>query len=270
MALFTGKRGVVMGIANEASLATAIALYLKSEGAEVGIAYQPDKPGRDWNAQRVKAACETLQPAFQLPCDVSDDQSLKTFFAEVGSEMGAIDFLVHSIAFAPLEDLKRTTLEASREGFHTAMDVSAYSFIACAREAAALMPHGGAIATLTYFGGEKVVGGYNLMGVCKAALDMSVRYLAYDLAPRKIRVNAVSAGPVKTQSSSVFAGVMAMFKAMSPQGRNITADDVARSIAYLLCDLSTATTGEIIHVDGGYHLMGSPGYAFDRLGIKIE
>lgn len=252
-----------MGIANESSLAAAVAKYLHAEGAELGLSYQPDK------AEKVKAIAAPWSPAFVLPCDVSDDASLKKFFSEAGGEMGAIDFLVHSIAFAPLADLKRSTLEASRDGFRIAMDVSAYSLIACAREAAALMPSGGAIATLTYYGGEKVVGGYNLMGVCKAALDMAMRYVAYDLAPRGVRVNAISAGPVKTASSSVFGGVMQMFAAMSPQGRNITAEDVARAAAFLLGDASGATTGETLHVDGGYHVMGSPGYAFERLGIKI-
>jgi enoyl-[acyl-carrier protein] reductase I len=259
-----------MGIANESSLATSVAKYLKAEGAELGLSYQPDKPGRDWNIQRVKTATEGMSPLFTLPCDVTDDASLKYFFSEVGGEMGAIDFLVHSIAYAPPEDLKHTTLDASREGFHVAMDVSCYSLIACAREAAALMPSGGAIGTLTFFGGEKVVGGYNLMGVCKAALDMAVRYLAYDLAPRNIRVNAVSAGPVKTQSLGVFGDLSDHVKAISPQGRSITGDDVARAMGFLLSPLASATTGELMHVDGGYHFMGSPGYAFERLGFKIK
>jgi len=270
MGLFTGKRGIVMGVANEASLATAIAKFLKKEGAELGLSYQPDPPGRDWNLQKVKAATDDLKPLFLLPCDVTTDDSLKHFFSEAGGEMGAIDFLVHSIAFAPVEDLKHSTLEASRDGFHVAMDVSCYSLIACARAAAALMPSGGAIGTLTYFGGERVVSGYNLMGVCKAALDMALRYLAYDLAPKNIRVNAVSAGPVKTQSFGVFGDVLEKFKAMAPQGRNITGDDVARAMGFLLSDLASSTTGEVLHVDGGYHFMGSPGYAFERLGIKIK
>lgn len=265
MGMFSGKKGIIMGIANERSLATAIARFLHKEGAKLGFSHLPDRDGRDFFSKRIREITGPMGTKTVLPCDVSNDEEIKEFFSEVGGEMGTIDFLVHSIAFAPQNDIRCPTVEVSRKGFLEAMSISAYSFISVAREAAKLMPSGGSIATMTYFGAEKVVGGYNLMGVCKAALEAAVRYLAFDLAPLEIRVNAVSAGHVKTLSSSIFSSMTKLFAAMAPTGKNITAEQVAKTTAYLLSDLSLGTTGEILHVDGGYNIMGSPGYAFERL-----
>lgn len=184
--------------------------------------------------------------------------------------MGRIDFLVHSIAYCPIEDITCKTMEVSRNGFHVAMDISVFSLLSAAREAAKIMPDGGSILTMSYFGGERVVAGYNIMGVCKAALESLVTYLAYDLGPKNIRVNTLSPGAIKTLSASAvgeFDEMMKLNEALAPMGKNITLDDVAKSAAYLLSDLSSATTGETLHVDYGYNIMGSPGYALERLGV---
>lgn len=264
MGLFTGKKGIIMGVANEFSLASGVADFLKKEGAEIGFSHLPDKvDGPAKMLRRVMRVSEPLGIKFVRPCDVGNDADINRFFGEVKEEFGSIDFLVHSIAFAPLDDIRCATIDASRAGFLTAMDISVYSFIACARAAAALMVNGGAMTTMTYYGGERVVGGYNLMGVCKAALESATKYLAWDLGPKGIRVNAVSAGPVKTlASSAVGAGDMLnMYSAMAPMARNISNLEVGRSTGFLLSDMASATTGETLHVDCGYHIMGSPGRA---------
>jgi enoyl-[acyl-carrier protein] reductase I len=271
MGLFTGKKGIIMGVVNEYSIATGIAKVLHAEGATLGFSHLPDKDGRDRMAKRVQRVAEPLGVAFVRPCDVQVESDIASFFAEVEDAFGTIDFLVHSIAYAPLEDIRCPTLEASREGFKTAMDVSVYSLIAVVREAAKLMPDGGSIATMSYFGGEKVVGGYNLMGLCKSALDMAMRYLAFDLGPRRIRVNGVSAGPIKTLAASAvgdFSEMLRLYAAVAPMARNITSEDVGKATAFLLSDLASATTGELLHVDCGYNIMGGPGHALERLGVK--
>ena len=264
MGLFTGKKGIIMGVANEHSLASGVAEFLKKEGAEIGFSHLPDKDGGPAKMlRRVMRVAEPLGITFVRPCDVASDADITRFFDEVREDFGSIDFLVHSIAFAPMDDIRCATVDASRAGFLTAMDISVYSFIACARSAASLMTPGSAMTTMTYFGGERVIGGYNLMGVCKAALEAATKYLAWDLGPKGIRVNAISAGPVKTlASSAVGAGEMLqLYSSISPMGRNISNEEVGRSAGYLLSDLASATTGEVLHVDCGYHVMGSPGRA---------
>ena len=268
MGLFAGKKGIIMGVVNEFSIATGVAQVLQAEGATLGFSHLPDKDGRDRMQKRVMRVAEPLGVRFMKPCDVTKDQDIDDFFAAVKAEFGAIDFLVHSIAFAPLEDLRCATVDCSREGFKTAMDISVYSFIATARAAARLMPDGGSMVTLSYFGGEKVVGGYNMMGVCKAALEMATRYLAFDLGPKNIRVNAISAGPIKTLAASAvgdFSQMLGLYAAVAPMGRNVSPAEVGKTSAYLLSGLASATTGEVLHVDGGYHMMGSPGHAAAKL-----
>jgi len=199
--------------------------------------------------------------------NVQDDENIAEVMKTAEAEFGKIDFLLHSIAYADRADLSRDTIETSRAGFNMAMEISAYSLIAVANAARHIMNDGGAIATMTYFGGEKCVPGYNVMGICKAALDASMRYLAYDLGPRGIRVNALSAGPLKTLAGSA-AGVgemLAMYQDIAPTCRNITHEEVGRTGAFLLSDCANGITGEILHVDGGYNAMGSPGRLLDKV-----
>jgi len=269
--MFEGKKGVIMGVANEYSIAAGIAKYLTEQGATLGFSHLPDKEGRDRMEKRVRRVADPLGANLVLPCDVTSDDDVESFFKAVHEQMGLIDFMVHSIAFAPLEDIQCATIDASRKGFQIGMDISVYSFIAAARGAAKIMNPGGAIATMTYFGGEKVVGGYNMMGVCKAALEAAGKDLAYDLGPRNIRVNGVSAGPIKTLASSAvgeLSEMLALNAAVAPMGRNVTTLDVGKATAYILSDLASATTGEIMHVDYGYNIMGSPGHAVERLGLS--
>lgn len=271
MGLFSGKKGIIMGVANEYSIAAGVAKFLVQEGATIGLNHLPDKEGRDRMFKRAQRVSEPLGVKFVKPCDVNSDDDLKAFFGEVKAEFGTLDFLVHSIAYAPLEDIRCPTLQVSREGFKIAMDTSVYSFIAVANHASHLMIEGGSMVTMSYFGGERVVGGYNLMGLCKSALEMATKYLAYDLGPKNIRVNAVSAGPIKTLASSAVSDLsqmLALNAAISPLGRNVTTEEVGKVTAFLLSDLSSATTGEVLHVDGGYNIMGSPGHAVERLGLS--
>ncbi len=273
MGLFTGKKGVVMGVANDHSLAWAIARALHREGAEIGFNHLPDKEGRNRMEKRLRTLAEPIGSKLMAACDVTDDAQIKDFFGKVREIYGTIDFFVHSIAFAPLDDIRGRTLDCTREGFRIGMDISVYSFLATARAAAELMPNGGSMLAMSYFGGEKVVGGYNMMGVCKAALDMAIRYAAFDLGPKNVRVNGLSAGPVRTLAASAvgeFQEMMKLYDAVSPMGRNITPEEVGNAAAYLLSGMSSATTGEIHHVDCGYHVMGSPGHAMERLGISVK
>jgi len=262
MGLFSGKKGLVLGVANDWSIAWAITRKLLDEGAEVGFTHLPGEKME----RRLRKLADPIGARLITSCDVQQDEDVARVFAEAKQTYGALDFVLHSIAYAPLEDLKKPFVESSREGFKTAMDVSVYSLAIVARHAAEVMPEGGAIATLTYFGGERVVAGYNLMGVCKAALDASVRYLAYDLGPRKIRVNALSAGPVKTLAASAVGEsdkLAGLYEAVSPLGRNIDREEVGKAGMFLLSDLASGITGEVLHVDCGYNIMGSPGRAIE-------
>jgi enoyl-[acyl-carrier protein] reductase I len=262
MGLFTGKKGVVLGVANDFSIAWAIARKLLDEGAEVGFTHLPG----DKMERRVRKLAEPVNAKLITPCDVQKDDDVARVFREAGEVYGSLDFVLHSIAFAPLEDLKNPFVKSSREGFKTAMDISVYSLAIVCRHAAEVMPNGGAIETLTYFGGEKVVSGYNLMGVCKAALDSAVKYLAFDLGPKNIRVNALSAGPVKTLAASAVGEsdkLAGLYEAVAPMRRNITREEVGAAGMFLLSDLASGITGEIMHVDCGYNAMGSPGRAIE-------
>jgi len=272
MKLFEGKKGLILGVANDRSIAWAIAKEIMDQGGTCGFSHLPDRPEDEKKKNRMRVSkClggYDKQVAFLSPLDVQDDTQIKDFMEMAGREMGSIDFLLHSIAFADRNDLSRDTTETSRAGFKLAMDVSVYSLIAVTNAARGILSDSGSVLTMTYFGGEKCVPGYNVMGVCKAALDATVRYLAFDMGPRGIRVNAVSAGPLKTLAG-VAAGVGEMqeyYDYVAPLGRCVTHEEVGRSGAYLLSDYSNGITGEILHVDSGYNIMGSPG----RLLLKMR
>jgi enoyl-[acyl-carrier protein] reductase I len=260
-------------VANDHSIAWAIAQEVMAQGAVCGFTHLPDRPDdeRQRNRRRVALLTDAAPGAkFLVPLDVSKDEDLAALVERTAAEFGKIDFLLHSIAFASLDDLKRPTVETSREGFKMAMEISAYSLIAVANAAKDLLAPRSAILTMTYFGGEKAVPGYNVMGVCKAALDSIVKYLAFDLGPRGIRVNALSAGPVRTLAGRG-AGVedmLGLYERMAPLGRNITHEEVGRTGAFLLSELSDGMTGEIVHLDCGYNIMGSPGRLLD--GVKPQ
>jgi enoyl-[acyl-carrier protein] reductase I len=269
MGMFDGKKGLILGVANDHSIAWAIAQQILTGGGLCGFTHLPDRPDdeRQRNRRRVSQLTDTQPNAkFLVPMDVSKDEDIRAVMARAKEEFGKIDFLLHSIAHASLEDLKNDTIRTSRDGFKMAMEISAYSLIACCNAAQDILADGAAVLTLTYFGGEKAVPGYNVMGICKAALDACVKYLAYDLGPRGIRVNAVSAGPIRTLAGRG-AGVdemLVLYEQMAPLGRNVTHEEVGRSGAFLLSDMSDGITGEILHVDAGYNMMGSPGRMLDK------
>lgn len=270
MGRFEGKKGLIIGVANDRSIAWAIAQHILEEGGECGFTHLPDRPDdlRRKNRRRVSKCTDPYDRAkFLVPLDVRDDQNIGEVIQMTADTFGQIDFLLHSVAYADREDLGGPTVETSRGGFAMAMDISAYSLIAISNAAKKVMSPRSAIAAMTYFGGEKCVPGYNVMGVCKAALDAIVRYLAFDLGPRGVRVNALSAGPLKTLAGSA-AGVgemLGLYAQMAPMGRNITHEEVGRTGAFLLSDDADGITGEILHVDGGYHAMGSPGRLLDAI-----
>ncbi len=259
--LMKGKRGLIMGLANDKSLAWGIAKQLAEHGAELAFSYQGDAL-----AKRVKPLAEKLGSDFTFECDVSDMDSLDAGFAAIKERWGTMDFVVHAIGFSDKSELRGKYVDTSLDNFLMTMNISAYSMVAVTKRAAELMPPlqedgtgGGSIITLTYYGAEKVVPHYNVMGVAKAALEASVRYLANDLGPAGIRVNALSAGPVKTLAASGigdFRYILKWNELNSPLRRNITIDDVGGSGLYLLSDLSSGVTGEVHHVDSGYHLVG--------------
>ncbi|MFN9603046.1 MAG: enoyl-ACP reductase [Planctomycetota bacterium] len=272
MKLFEGKKGLILGVANDRSIAWAIAREIMDQGGICGFSHLPDRADdeKKKNRMRVSKCIESYssQTAFLHPLDVQDDAQVNAFMELAGKELGQLDFLLHSIAFADRDDLSRSTVETSRAGFKLAMDVSVYSLIAVTNAARGILKDNASVLTMTYFGGEKCVPGYNVMGVCKAALDATVRYLAFDMGERGIRVNAVSAGPLKTLAG-VAAGVGEMqeyYDYVAPMGRCVTHEEVGRSGAYLLSDYRNGITGEILHVDSGYNIMGSPG----RLLLRMQ
>ncbi len=268
MGLFDGKKGLVVGIANDRSIAWSITECLHEEGAVMGFTHLPDKdPERRKNEKKVRKLVDPIGAKFVVPCDVCSDDDLDAVFATAKQELGEIDFLVHSVAFAPPDDLTGPTYNSSREGYKLAMEVSAYSLLAMARRAREIMPNGGSIMALTYFGGEEVVPGYNLMGICKAALECGVKYLASELGSENIRVNAISAGPIRTISASGvgdFKKMLELYEYVAPLHRNVDAHEVGKSAKYLLSDLSSAVTGEILHVDCGFSIMGAPAAVAER------
>jgi enoyl-[acyl-carrier protein] reductase I len=254
--LLEGKVGVVLGVANKRSIAWGIAQAAAREGARLALTYQGERL-----EENVRELSEALKDPLVLPCDVTRDEDLDRLAADLRSAYGGIDFLVHSVAFAMREELDGEFLNTSREGYRMAQDISSYSLTATARRLAPLMEErgGGSIITLTYLGGERVVPHYNVMGVAKAALDMSVRYLAADLGPRGIRVNAISAGPIKTLAASGVHGISKMLeyhRTHAPLRKNTEQDEVGDTAVFLLSRLGRGVTGEVIHVDGGFHVMG--------------
>jgi enoyl-[acyl-carrier protein] reductase I len=254
--LLEGKVGVVLGVANKRSIAWGIARAASREGARLALTYQGERL-----EENVRELSEGLKGPLVLPCDVARDEDLDRLAADLRREFGGLDFVVHSVAYALREELDGEFLNTSREGYRVAQDISAYSLTAAARRLAPLMEGrgGGSIVTLTYLGGERVVPHYNVMGVAKAALDMSVRYLASDLGPRGIRVNAISAGPIKTLAASGVHGLGKMLeyhRTNSPLRRNTEQDEVGDAALFLLSHLGRGVTGEVIHVDGGFHVMG--------------
>lgn len=253
--LLEGTRGVVMGVANERSIAWGCAKACMEQGAQLAFNFLGDA-----QEKRVRALLDGHPGTLCFPCDVTKDEEIAAFFDHVRTEWGSIDFLIHSIAYADREDLKGRYVDTSRENFAMALDISAYSLVALVKAAEDLFPEsGGSIITMTYYGAEKVLPKYNVMGVAKAALEASVRYLASDLGPKNIRVNCISAGPVRTLSSAAIPGFRTMLRVaqeVSPLRRNITQEDVAKSALYLLSDLASGVTGETLHVDSGYNVVG--------------
>ena len=252
--LMAGKRGLVMGVANDRSIAWGIAKAAADQGAGLAFTYQGEALEK-----RVRPLAQSVGAEIVLPCDVTDDASLDRTFDALGTEWGRLDFLVHAIAFSDKEELKGQYLATSRRNFTQTMDISCYSFTACAQRAAPLMTEGGSLLTLTYYGAERVMPHYNVMGVAKAALESSVRYLAADLGGRNIRVNAISAGPIKTLAASGigdFRYILRWNQLNAPLKRNVTIEDVGGAGLFLLSDLGAGVTGEIHHVDAGYHVVG--------------
>ncbi|MBX5475935.1 MAG: enoyl-ACP reductase [Clostridia bacterium] len=250
-----GKRGVVLGVANRHSIAWAITQSLHEAGAQVALTFESERV-----EDRVRKLAESLAIPHVFPCDVTDDAQIAALFEELGRAFGTIDFLVHSIAYAPREALEGAYVDTSRDAFRIALDVSVYSLVALARAARPLMPSGGSIVTMSYYGAEKVMPNYNVMGVAKAALEASVRYLASDLGPSGIRVNAISAGPMNTLAArgiSGFTGALKMHAEKSPLRRNTEGRELGDAAVFLLSDMGRGITGEVLYVDAGYHIMGA-------------
>ncbi|MDO5706314.1 MAG: enoyl-ACP reductase FabI [Paracoccus sp. (in: a-proteobacteria)] len=252
--LMAGKRGLVMGLANDKSIAWGIAKALADQGAELAFSYQGDALKK-----RVEPLAAQLGSDLLADCDVGDEASIDALFAQIGKRWDSLDFLVHAIGFSDKNELRGRYVDTSRDNFMMTMDISVYSFTAVTRRAVAMMPQGGSVLTLTYYGAERVMPHYNVMGVAKAALEASVRYLAEDLGKDGIRVNAISAGPIKTLAASGigdFRYIMKWNELNSPLRRNVTTEDVGKSALYLLSDLGSGVTGETHHVDAGYHVVG--------------
>ncbi len=254
MATLQGKTALIFGLANDKSIAWGISQALHREGATLGFSYAGPVIEK-----RMRPLAERLGATFIEPCDVSSDSDIEQVMARAKDTFGTIDILIHSVAFARQEDLKGRFIDTSREGFLVAHEISAYSLVGLARAARPLMPNGGSMLTLTYYGAEKVVPKYNVMGVAKASLEATVRYLAADLGPEGIRVNAISAGPIRTLAASGISGFRSYLKTFAdsaPLRRNVTIEDVGSTAAFLCSDGASAITGEVLYVDSGYNIMG--------------
>jgi enoyl-[acyl-carrier protein] reductase I len=261
-----GKRGLIMGVANDRSIAWGIAKQLSDQGAELAFSFQGEALEK-----RVRPLADSIGSKLVLPCDVSDDKGVDGLFDAIEKEWGGLDFVVHAIAFSDKNELDGLYVDTTRANFQRTMDISVYSFTAVAKRAAAIMKEGGSLLTLTYYGAERVMPHYNVMGVAKAALEASVRYLAADLGPANIRVNAISAGPIKTLAASGigdFRYILKWNELNSPLRRNVTIEDVGRSGLFLLSDLGSGVTGEVLHVDSGYHTVGM--CSVDSAGATAE
>lgn len=254
--ILEGKKGLVFGIANHRSIAWGIAQALHEHGAELGFSY-----GLPQLERRVRPLAESLGVDFVEKCDVTKDGEIEEVFRKAKDTFGEIDILVHAIAYAQQEDLTGRFVDTSRDGFKMAMDISAYSLVALTHAALPLMSDGGSVLTMTYYGAEKAVPHYNVMGVAKAALEASVRYLAADLGPDNVRVNAISAGPIKTLSAAGISGFRKMLhyvEERAPLRRNVDQNEVGQTALWLCSDLSSGVTGEVVYVDAGYHILGMP------------
>src|SRR5690348_8455650 len=254
--LMAGKRGLIMGVANDHSIAWGIAQMLSSQGAELAFTYQGDA-----QAKRLKPLADSIGSKIVLPADVESDEQLDAAFANLQSQWGALDFVVHSLAFSDAKELKGRYVDTTRANFLKSLDISCYSFTAVARRAAQLMPNGGSLVTLTYLGAQRVMPNYNVMGVAKAALEASVRYLAADLGKDKIRVNAISAGPMRTLAGSAVGDARMVFKwnkSHSPLKKTVELNHVGGAALYLLSDLAGGVTGEVHFVDAGFNVIGMP------------
>jgi enoyl-[acyl-carrier protein] reductase I len=252
--LMAGKRGLIMGVANDRSIAWGIAKALQAQGAEIGFSYQGEALEK-----RVRPLAESIGQDLLIPCDVSDMASVDTCFATLAERWPTIDFLVHAIGFSNKDELRGRYVDTTLDNFLLTMNISCYSFTAVAKRAVAMMPGGGSLLTLSYYGAEKVVPHYNVMGVAKAALEASVRYLAMDLGPQGVRVNAISAGPIKTLAASGigdFRYILKWNELNAPLRRNVTIDEVGGAGLYLLSDLASGVTGELHYVDSGYNIIG--------------
>jgi enoyl-[acyl-carrier protein] reductase I len=254
--LFAGKRVLVFGVANERSIAWGIASAMRSHGARIGLTYLNETVER-----RVRPLAAETEAELVLPCDVADEEDVRSVFGAVREHWGGLDVLVHSIAYAPREDLEGRFLATSRTGFLQALEISAYSLVSLTRAAEPLFPgEGGNVLTMTYYGAEKVVTNYNVMGVAKAALEATVRYLAVDLGPRGVRVNAISAGPIRTLAAAGgvkgFRSMLSIVEGRAPLRRNVSQADVGDAAVFLCSDLARGVTGEVLHVDAGYNIVG--------------
>jgi len=264
--LMEGKRGLIMGVANERSIAWGIAQACAAQGAELAFTYQGEALQK-----RVMPLAQSVGSSIIEPCDVTDEASIDALFAVLKEKWGKLDFVVHGIAFSDKSELDGLYLDTTRANFLKTMDISCYSFTAVAQRAVPLMPEGGSLLTLSYIGAERCMPHYNVMGVAKAALEASMRYLSVDLGPKAIRVNAISAGPIKTLAASGigdFRAILRWNELNAPLRRNVTQMEVGHSALYLLSDLSTGTTGEVLHVDAGYNNVGM--VAVDQAGPVVE
>ena len=254
MGLLDGKTAIIFGVANERSIAWGITKAFHEQGARIGLSYAGEVLER-----RVRPLAEKINCSFVEQCDVASDEQIRDVADKAGAAFGGVDILVHSIGFAPREALSGPYYETSREAFHTTMDISVYSFTGLARAFQPLLRSGGALLSMTYYGSEKVAPRYNVMGIAKAALEASVRYLAYDLGPKGIRVNAISAGPIRTLAAAGVSGFKAMYRQFSdfaPLRQNVTIEDVGSTAVYLCSDMAARTTGHVLYVDSGYNILG--------------